>query len=72
MSHSEVKGMNGVTMRDEFEPEPNVYLAVTVPKFPNYFTINGVRGKVYLVRLHGSPLTCASGSALPAVSEILT
>lgn len=36
--------MNGVKMSDEFNPEPNVYLATTVPKFPNYFVINGVRG----------------------------
>ncbi|KAK4936739.1 hypothetical protein LTR10_022463 [Elasticomyces elasticus] len=41
---SEVKGVNGVTMADEFNPEPQVYLATTVPKFPNYFVINGVRG----------------------------
>ncbi|OCL13540.1 FAD/NAD(P)-binding domain-containing protein [Glonium stellatum] len=40
----EVRGVNGVTMADEFCPEPNVYLALTVPKFPNYFVINGVRG----------------------------
>ncbi|KAF2713478.1 cyclohexanone monooxygenase [Pleomassaria siparia CBS 279.74] len=39
-----VYGVNGVSMADEFNPEPNVYLAVTVPKFPNYFVINGVRG----------------------------
>lgn len=32
-------------MAEEFDPEPNVYLAVTVPKFPNYFVVNGVRGK---------------------------
>ena len=29
-------------MADEFNPEPQVYLATTVPKFPNYFVINGV------------------------------
>lgn len=40
----EITGMNGVKMSDEFNPEPNVYLATTVPKFPNYFVINGVRG----------------------------
>jgi hypothetical protein len=32
-------------MAEEFDPDPHVYLAVTVPKFPNYFVINGVRGK---------------------------
>ena len=40
----EVIGKNGVSMKDEFNPEPQVYLAMTVPKFPNYFIINGVRG----------------------------
>ncbi|KAF2117373.1 cyclohexanone monooxygenase [Lophiotrema nucula] len=50
----EVRGVNGVTMADEFAPEPNVYLALTVPKFPNYFVINGVRGN------------WASGTALPS------
>lgn len=40
----EVFGVNGARMRHEFDPEPNVYLAMTVPKFPNYFIINGVRG----------------------------
>ena len=40
----EVIGTNGARMRDEFVPEPQVYLAMAVPKFPNYFIINGVRG----------------------------
>ncbi|KAH0829681.1 putative sterigmatocystin biosynthesis monooxygenase stcW [Fonsecaea pedrosoi] len=39
-----IRGVNGVTMSDEFDPEPKVYLALTVPKFPNYFVVNGVRG----------------------------
>lgn len=50
----EVRGIDGVTMKDEFDPEPYVYLAVTVPKFPNYFIVNGVRGN------------WAQGSALPS------
>jgi hypothetical protein len=49
-----VLGVDGVNMADEFNPEPHVYLAVTVPKFPNYFVINGVRGN------------WANGSALPS------
>jgi hypothetical protein len=31
-------------MEDESNPEPIVYLSLTTPKFPNFFTINGVRG----------------------------
>lgn len=50
----EVRGVDGVTMKDEFDPEPYVYLAVTVPKFPNYFVVNGVRGN------------WSQGSALPS------
>ncbi|RTE71760.1 hypothetical protein BHE90_013841 [Fusarium euwallaceae] len=39
-----VRGVDGVNMADEFKVEPKVYLAMTVPKFPNYFVVNGVRG----------------------------
>lgn len=39
-----VTGVNGADMRQEFEPEPYVYLSMAIPKFPNYFTINGARG----------------------------
>lgn len=49
----EVRGRDGVSMADEFNPDPFVYLAVTVPKFPNYFVVNGPRGN------------WANGSALP-------
>jgi hypothetical protein len=41
-------------MAEAFQPEPRVYLATTVPKFPNYFVINGVRG------------SWASGTTLPS------
>jgi cation diffusion facilitator CzcD-associated flavoprotein CzcO len=50
----EVLGSGGVSMAEEFDPEPYVYLGVTVPKFPNYFVVNGVRGN------------WAQGSALPS------
>lgn len=50
----ELRGINGVSMRDEFDPEPNVYLSMAVPKFPNYFVVNGVRGN------------WAAGTALPS------
>ncbi|KAH4113187.1 hypothetical protein HBI64_209380 [Parastagonospora nodorum] len=50
-----ITGTDGVNMRDEFDPDPNVYLALAVPKFPNYFVINGVRG------------SWAAGSILPAI-----
>lgn len=39
-----VLGVNSANMHDEFDPEPQVYLGMTVPKFPNYFTSNSVRG----------------------------
>lgn len=50
----EVRGVDGVSMRDEFDPEPQVYLSMAVPKFPNYFVVNGVRGN------------WAAGTALPS------
>lgn len=41
-----VFGVDHVDMHEEFDRSgiPNVYLSMTVPKFPNYFTINGFRG----------------------------
>lgn len=41
-----VLGVDGVSMHEEFDRTgiPSVYLSMTVPKFPNYFTINGFRG----------------------------
>lgn len=51
----QVFGTNGVSMHQEFDPEPQVYLAMAVPKFPNYFAINGVRGN------------WANGTSLPAI-----
>jgi hypothetical protein len=42
--NSDVMGVEGVRMADEFDPEPQVYLSVSVPKFPSYFVANGVRG----------------------------
>jgi cation diffusion facilitator CzcD-associated flavoprotein CzcO len=51
-----VKGVDGVSMAKEFSQArgPQVYLATTVPKFPNYFVVNGVRGN------------WAAGTALPS------
>lgn len=49
-----VIGVDGVDMKQEFGAEPQVYLAVAVPKFPNYFIVNGPRGN------------WAAGSALPS------
>lgn len=54
--YSTLKGVEGVSIADEFDPEPKVYLAMAVPKFPNYFVVNGVRGN------------WAAGTALPSVS----
>ena len=37
-------GVNGANMSEEVRPIPQVYLSMTLPKFPHYFTINGFRG----------------------------
>jgi cation diffusion facilitator CzcD-associated flavoprotein CzcO len=37
-------GMDGFSMEQAFDPEPYAYLGMTVPRFPNYFSINSVRG----------------------------
>lgn len=43
-------------MVEEFGTEPQVYLGLAVPKFPNYFIMNGPRAN------------WANGSVLPSVS----
>jgi hypothetical protein len=35
-------------MAEEFDPEPQIYLAETTPEFLNYFVINSVRLEAYL------------------------
>jgi cation diffusion facilitator CzcD-associated flavoprotein CzcO len=52
-------GVDGVDIADEFTPEPHVYLGMAVPKFPNYFTVNGVRG------------SWATGTALNSIEACL-
>lgn len=49
-------GEAGVSMQNEWNPEPHCYLALAAPKFPNYFVINGPRGN------------WGSGCVLPTVS----
>ncbi len=48
------EGVDGLDMKEAFGPEPQVYLAVTVPKFPDYFIVIGPRGN------------WAAGCALPS------
>jgi cation diffusion facilitator CzcD-associated flavoprotein CzcO len=40
----QLRGIDAMDMAKAFEPEPHAYLGMTVPKFPKYFAINGVRG----------------------------
>lgn len=55
----EVLGKGGLSMHDFFNNHPyggpQMYLATTVPNFPNFFVVNGVRGN------------WASGTALPSI-----
>lgn len=55
----EVRGKDGLSMHDFFNNSPyggpQVYLATSVPHFPNFFIINGVRGN------------WASGTSLPSI-----
>ncbi|KAF4343941.1 hypothetical protein FBEOM_2098 [Fusarium beomiforme] len=39
--HFQITGTDGVTMKDEWSENPNIYLGISGPKFPNYFVING-------------------------------
>ena len=40
----QIVGTDGLSMEQAFDPEPYAYLGMTVPRFPNYFSINSVRG----------------------------
>ncbi|KAG5752886.1 hypothetical protein H9Q72_005652 [Fusarium xylarioides] len=42
--HFKIIGVGGVTMKEEWSQNPNIYLGITGPKFPNYFVINGPTG----------------------------
>ncbi|KAF5560695.1 sterigmatocystin biosynthesis monooxygenase stcW [Fusarium napiforme] len=42
--HFQITGVDRVTMKDEWSENPNIYLGITGPKFPNYFVINGPTG----------------------------
>jgi 4-hydroxyacetophenone monooxygenase len=37
----EIKGRNGITLRDRWGDEPTAYLGITVPGFPNLFCVYG-------------------------------
>ena len=50
-----LQGRDGVQVKDEWKDNPNVYLSIAAPKFPNYFTMCGSRGSV------------GQGCVLPAV-----
>ncbi|EXJ70263.1 uncharacterized protein A1O5_06331 [Cladophialophora psammophila CBS 110553] len=42
--HFKIVGMNGAVMQEDWSEEPNIYLSITGPKYPNYFVINGPTG----------------------------
>ena len=42
--HFKITGAGGTVMQEEWAEEPNIYLSVAAPKYPNYFVINGPRG----------------------------
>lgn len=52
-------GVERTDVAEEFDSGPHVYLGMTVPKFPNYFTVNGVRG------------SWATGTALNSIEACL-
>ncbi|KAH8695334.1 hypothetical protein BGW36DRAFT_429212 [Talaromyces proteolyticus] len=42
--HFNITGIDGLSMQEAWAEEPNIYLSLTAPKFPNYFVINGPTG----------------------------
>ncbi|NWK94640.1 NAD(P)/FAD-dependent oxidoreductase [Sphingobium lactosutens] len=43
---TEVLGRAGVSLDDVWSPRPTAYYAVTIPRFPNFFMLNGPTGPV--------------------------
>jgi cation diffusion facilitator CzcD-associated flavoprotein CzcO len=52
--HFELIGLNGENIKDSWAPEPNCYLGMGAPGFPNYFVMNGPRGSL----CNGTVLPC--------------
>lgn len=42
--HFEIIGKNGLKMKESWEPDPNCYLGIAGPQFPNYWITMGPRG----------------------------
>ncbi|RDW76197.1 hypothetical protein BP5796_07018 [Coleophoma crateriformis] len=42
--HFKLVGVDGAVIQQDWKENPNIYLSITGPKFPNYFVINGPRG----------------------------
>ncbi|KAL4993015.1 cyclohexanone monooxygenase [Aspergillus recurvatus] len=58
--HFRVVGSGGRTMKEEWVEQPNIYLSVAAPNFPNFFFIAGPTGnwaQDARARLKGSPPT---------------
>jgi len=44
--HFKLHGINGLDIRDSWNPVPNCYLGIAAPGFPNYWVMNGPRGNL--------------------------
>lgn len=44
--HFELLGVDGVRIQDAWHPDPNPYLGMAAPGFPNYWVMNGPRGNL--------------------------
>jgi cation diffusion facilitator CzcD-associated flavoprotein CzcO len=53
--HFKIINGDGINMQDEWADEPNLYLGLTAPRFPNYFVMVGPGG------------TWANGTIIPAL-----
>ncbi|KAJ5465282.1 uncharacterized protein N7458_000968 [Penicillium daleae] len=53
--HFKLTNGDGINMQDEWKDDPNLYLGLTAPRYPNYFVMVGVGG------------TWANGTILPAL-----
>lgn len=44
--HFKMHGINGVDIKDAWSPEPQSYMGIAAPGFPNYWVMNGPRGNL--------------------------
>ncbi|KAH3940636.1 hypothetical protein HBH98_219190 [Parastagonospora nodorum] len=67
--HFDVIGQNGISLRDKFTPDPDSYLSMAVPGFPNFITFFGPTFPVLAGSVTAS-LTAIADFAIKMINKI--